>query len=489
MNTHVRCSYEDAKPQEVCPYWSSTENNANNAWNCRFSDGNSNNNNNNKNNGYTVRPVAYSGFQFSFSRLPRGFEIDTKFIPFFHSVVDAFRNCMKGKMTSPQAIEYLQIMEYDLPLLAYELWSGSYKPSTATAFVVKYPKYREVFAAAFRDRIVHHWIALRLNPLFEQRFVSQGDVSFNCRKGYGTDKCVTQCEEGLRRISDNYHNDAYLFRGDLEGFFMSIDKNILWRLLERFILRWRKRSESIGFGGLAMPEMYWDILMRATEKTVMHHPERDCYINSPKELWSHLAPNKSLFCCPNDKGEPIGNLTTQLFANFLMSYFDTYVQYLFRGKTYVYYRFVDDFVVACTDKDFLLAMIPKMEGFLRDKLKLTLHKDKRYIQPVSHGLLFVGTFIKPGRTYLSNRTLARFAERCNGFKSLLEREEVNILDLQRIECVINSYMGFSKGRKTYGRRKQFINSMGSAFWKYFTVGGHYQNIKIKRKHRYKTIAL
>lgn len=396
---------------------------------------------------------------------------------------------MKGKKGSTQALEYLQIYFSDLPLLAYELWSGSYKPSTATAFVVKYPKYREVFAAAFRDRIVHHWIALRLNPLFEQRFISQGDVSFNCRKGYGTDRCVTQCEEGLRRISNNYHNYAYLFRGDLEGFFMSIDKNILWRLLKKFILRWRTRSESIGFGGLAMPEMYWDILMLATEKTVTHHPEQDCYINSPKELWRHLAPNKSLFCCPKDKGEPIGNLTTQLFANFLMSYFDMYVQYLFRGKTYAYYRFVDDFVIACTDKDFLLAMIPKMEGFLRDKLKLTLHKDKRYIQPVAHGLLFVGTFLKPGRTYLSNRTLARFAERCNGFRSLLEREEVNILDLQRIECVINSYMGFCKGRRTYGRRKQFINSMGGTFWKYFIVGGHYQNIKLKRKYRLKTITI
>jgi hypothetical protein len=166
-----------------------------------------------------------------------------------------------------------------------------------------------------------------------------------------------------------------------------------------------------------------------------------------------------------------------------------YAQYLFRGKTYVYYRFVDDFVVACRDKRFLLDMIPKMEGFLRDKLKLTLHKDKRYIQPVSHGLLFVGTFIKPGRVYMSNRTLARFAERCNGFRSLLEKEEVNILDLQRIECVINSYMGFCKGRRTYGRRKQFINSMGKAFWKYFTVGGHYQNIKIKRNYRFRTIAL
>lgn len=106
-----------------------------------------------------------------------------------------------------------------------------------------------------------------------------------------------------------------------------------------------------------------------------------------------------------------------------------------------------------------------------------------------NGVLVVGTFLKPGRMYLSNRTLARFAERCNGFRSLLEGEEVNILDLQRIECVINSYMGFCKNRRTYGRRKQFINSMGGAFWKYYTVGGHYQNIKIKRKHRYKTIAL
>ena len=470
-------SYDGAISQKDSNYWSVTENNSNNAWNVNFGSGNVNNNN--KYNGNSVRPVA---------------AFDELFNVFYKSIEFAYRDCLHDKMSSTQAVEYMQIAWADLPCLAWELWTGIYKPSTSTCFLVKYPKLREIFAANFRDRIVHHWICLRLEPLFEERFISQGNISFNCRKGYGTQACIDHCAKGMEYVSGNYTSPAWVFKGDLVGFFMSIDKNLLWYLLERFINRWRKRYEREGWKRIShdildrlgideMPEMYWDILLRATKTTVMHHPEDDCVLNSPAELWKGLEPNKSLFGCDKSKGEPIGNLTTQLFANFLMSFFDEYVLYLFRRKKHSYERFVDDWDNKCDDLDFLLNAIPKMEDFLK-KMKLDMHQHKRYLQPVSHGISFVGSYIKPKRVYLSNRTLARFEERAVGFSRLIDGDaELAVMDCKRIEQVINSYLGFCKGKKTYGKRKKILGMMGKNFFKYFYIKWHYESIRAKAKYR------
>lgn len=471
LDYKIHHSYEVAKSQKKI------KTDSTNSWNVNFS--NSSVNTNNKLNGNAVRPVAAYG----------GFNV------FFDSVVDAYRKCLKGKITSSQAVEYMQIARTDLPLLAWELWTNTYKPTTSTCFLVKYPKFREVFAANFRDRIVHHWVCLRLEALFEERFMSQGDVSFNCRKRYGTGKCIEHCADGISRVSCQFRKNAWIFKGDLQGFFMSIDKNLLWYLIERFINRWRKRYEREGWkrigwdiferlGMVAMPEMYWDILLRTVKIIVMHHPEMDCVLNSQVFLWKNLAPNKSLFGCDKNKGEPIGNLTTQLFANFLMSFFDQFVLYIFRGREHSYERFVDDWAVTCDDKSFLLQTIPKMETFLYRKLKLKMHKDKRYLQPVTHGMAFVGTYIKPNRLYLSNRTIARFRERAVGFRRLMESKgELTISDCRRIEQVINSYLGFCKNRHSYKIRVKILLSMGHFFSRHFYIRGHFDSIRAKQKYR------
>ena len=459
-------SYEDANPQKGSNHWSSTENNRNNARNVNFNNGNANNNH--KYNRNVVRPVT---------------AFDDVVPPsFLESVWEAYHDCLRGKMNSTQALEYMQIADADIPVLARELWTVTYKPGTSTCFLVRYPKWREVFAANFRDRIVHHWVCLRLEPLFEYRFREQGDLSFNCRKGYGTEKAVEHLAAAMSRVSDNYRNPAWVFRGDLVGFFMSIDKDLLWYLLERFIKRWRHRIEVQGKENPAGDiDMYWDILLRATEVIVMHHPEKDCVLNSDAYLWEeHMAANKSLFTSPT--GEPIGNLTTQLFANFLMSFFVAYVKFLFRRKNWGMAQFVDDFAIVCDDLPFLVRSVPLLSAFLL-KLRLTMHKDKRYLQPVSHGILFVGTFIKPGRLYLSGRTLARFQERCEGYGRLLDEGECDVIRLQRIEQVLNSYFGFCTRRQTYNYRCSLIERLGANFWKYYYVNGSYHNIRLRRKYR------
>jgi hypothetical protein len=467
-------SYEVAKPQDDSSnQWCSTENNRNNARNVNFNNGNANNNN--KNNGNVVRPVAAS----------QDYDVPAAFV---ESVWEAYFDCLHGKMRSKQAVEYMEIANEDIPRLAYELWHGTYKPGTSTCFLVHYPKLREVFAANFRDRIVHHWVCLRLNPLFEERFEKQGNVSFNCRKGYGTEKAVQYVADGIKRVSENYRKPASVFKGDLVGFFMSIDKDLLWYLLDRFIHRQRIRYERNGWKTLdtailarlnmeCMPEMYWDILARTTKVIVMHHPELDCVLNTDPREWLNLAPNKSLFTSPT--GEPIGNLTTQLFANFLMSFFVSYVQWLYRRKNYCFAQFVDDFTIVCDDLPFLVNSIPKLEAFLC-KLHLSLHKDKRYLQPVSHGVKFVGAFIKPGRIYLANSTVSRMKERFNGYGKMMAERELEFYERERIEQVFNSYLGFTRRRRTYKFRKEGIEGMGHDFWRNFYVKGRYETVRSRK---------
>lgn len=450
-----RCgSYYVAESHKNSNFWSCSENNATNSWNVNFQNGNVNNNNNKYNSNVVWAVSAFTGYP-----VPQSF-ID--------SVWEAYHDCLRGKMRSAQAVEYMTKASVDIPVLASEIWEGTYKPGTSTCFLVKYPKLREVFAASFRDRIVHHWIALRLTPLFEKRFESQGNVSFNCRKGFGTDKAVTHVAEGMRSISNNYRRPAWVFRGDLEGFFMSINKDLLWHLLERFIKR-KYNGE------------YKNLLLYLVREVVMHHPEKDCIINSPPEWWSELNPRKSLFTM--ETGLPIGNLTTQLFANFLMSHFISYVHWLFRGKNYCVAQFVDDFILVSDDLKFLKESIFKIEKFLKDKLGLTMHKEKRYLQPVSHGVLFVGTYIKPGRLYLSDRTIRRMKKRFQDIDRLMKKEDMSPADCRYAECVMNSYLGFCRRRRTYRKRRKAIDKMGMGFWEKMYIVGPYEIVKLKKKYK------
>lgn len=446
-------SNEDAMPQKSANYWASTENNRNNAWNVNSNDGNTNGNN--KYNSLTVRAaVAYGGFKEAIK-----------------AVYEAYLDCKRGKMSSPYTIAYIEIAVYDLPRLAYEIYTVIYKPTVSICFLVKYPKLREVFAADFRDRIVHHWIIIRLEPLFERRFQQMGNISFNCRKGFGTLAAVKAAEKGMREVSDNYTRQAWVFKGDLVSFFMSIRRNLLWYLLERFIRRHYDGGDK-------------EVLLRTVKTVVYHHPEDDCIINGDPAEWRNLPKNKSMFTIDRNLGGPIGNHTTQQFANFYLSIlFDLWILFLLRGANFRIIRFVDDFLIICDDKGKILEVVPKLVMIV-SHYGLHIHKNKRYLQPVSHGVLFVGGYIKPRRTYVSSRTIGRFQDRVFGFrKQLDENKKLTYYDLERIEQVINSYLGFCVHHQSYQIRKENIINLGDNFWKYFYVRGHYESIRIRPKYR------
>ena len=440
-------------PQQSAYYWASTENSRNNAWNVNSNDGNTNGNN--KYNSQSVRAaVAYGGFKEAIK-----------------AVYEAYLDCKRGKMSSPYTIAYIEIAVDDLPRLAYEIYTAIYKPTVSICFLVKYPKLREVFAADFRDRIVHHWIIIRLEPLFERRFQQMGNISFNCRKGFGTLAAVKAAEKGMREVSCNYTHQAWVFKGDLVSFFMSIRRNLLWYLLERFIRRHYDGGDK-------------EILLRTVKTIIFHHPEDDCIINGDPKEWQKLPKNKSMFTIDRNLGGPIGNHTTQQFANFYLSIlFDTWLLFLMRGADFRIIRFVDDFLIICDDKNKILQVIPKLVA-VTSIYGIHIHNDKKYLQPVSHGVLFVGGYIKPRRTYVSSRTIGRFQERVFGFrKQLDENKNLTYYDLERIEQVINSYLGFCVHHQSYQIRKENIINLGDNFWKYFYVKGHYESIRIRPNYR------
>ena len=183
--------------------------------------------------GFDAGRLLEDGKFFSYAVRPCAAFID--FRTFQEGMFEAYENCLVGKRSSPQVLEYMPSASVDVCRLAWEAYTFAYKPATSTCFMVTFPKLREVFAANFRDRIIHHWICMRLNPLFEERNIRLGNISHACRKGFGTTSAIRQVEEGMARVSQNMQRQAWIYKGDIVGFFMHIDKQKMFDMLEKLI--------------------------------------------------------------------------------------------------------------------------------------------------------------------------------------------------------------------------------------------------------------
>ena len=323
-------------------------------------------------------------------------------------IYQAFHDCCKHKMSSVNCSNYRAMSNEDLPILYEEMLDGTYTPSESVTFCVRKPKVREIFAANFRDRIVQHWSTIRFEPLIEKRFVEQGDVSFNCRKGYGTQRAVNKLAEQIWCMTDGYTKEAWIGRYDIKGFFMNINKEILWNKLEVFVREKYERDDI-------------ELLLNILKKIVFHCPQHNCRRKGDLTLWDILPKEKSLFHKDDMTGMPIGNITSQLLANFYMSFFDEFMMDLCKKYCATFIRFVDDFVIVTRTKYANKKMRDAANKFLAEELKLELHPDKVYLQPASHGVKFIGSYIKPNRIYTSNRTVKNFVNTARKIESFARR--------------------------------------------------------------------
>ena len=190
-----------------------------------------------------------------------------------------------------------------------------------------------------------------------------------------------------------------------------------------------------------------------------------------------------------NKGVAKGNITSQILANFYLSYFDEFMIEECSYSQAGYVRFVDDALIVANDKRFILELRKRAEQWLKKHLKLTLHKDKFYLQPATHGVKFVGCVIKPGRTYTANRTLGNMTGRVMQTnelcRSIIEDGPTleNLKLLKRHVSSLNSYMGFCVHNYTFNQRRKMFRGK-PFFWKCCNIQRRYSVVKVKRKYNY-----
>jgi len=303
----------------------------------------------------------------------------------FSDLVQAYYDCRRTKRNSASALAFEMDLERNLIGLHNDLIAGTYRPGRSICFVVTRPKAREVWAAAFRDRVVHHLLYNRVAPRFYASFIAD---SCACIPGRGTLYAATRLEAKIRGASQNWSKPIFYLKCDLANFFVAIDKEVLRKQLAAKIT-----------------EPWW---LALAEQILMHDPREDYEVRSPAHLFNRVPQHKRLTAQPAHLGLPIGNLSSQFFANVYLDALDQFAKHKLGAKHYV--RYVDDFVFLHESPQQLNTWLAEVEAFLPN-LGAKLNPTKTILQPVDRGVDFVGHVIKPWRRSTRKRSLAQALKR------------------------------------------------------------------------------
>lgn len=387
----------------------------------------------------------------------------------FEELYDAYIDCLKHKKSTENAFKYMLHEKENLFNLYNELIHNKYVIGRSISFIVTYPKPREVFAADFKDRIVHHLVIKKILPYVEK--YSFIDNSYSCRVGKGTLYGIESVKQMIKECSNNYTEDCYILKCDLKSFFMSIDKRILYDKLYKFIKDHNifPNDESFNF------------YINLFKLIIFNCPQKNCVIKGDKSLWKQLPKDKSLFYCDEYHGLPIGNLTSQIFANFFLSDFDHYIVDKFK----YYGRYVDDFVIISKDKKALADEIPLIQKFLSEKLHVQLHPKKIYLQHFSKGVSFIGGIIKPNRTYILNKTKGKLYLKLHYYLDQYKSNgELSLKELKDLRATLNSYFGLFSKFNTFKLRKKILTSKEFIpLYHYFSTTFEFKKVNLSKKYK------
>ena len=373
----------------------------------------------------------------------------------YNEIFSAFEDCLRNKKSTQGAKEFCMNKVDNLINLTDEINNKTYAIGTSRAFVITDPKLREVFAADFRDRIVHHLVIRELEPHFENYFIKD---TYSCMKGRGTLHGVQRLATLIEEKSNSYTTPYYIAKLDYKAFFMSIDKQLLCKRLLEFI-------ELVYPENRKKPYLLW-----LCELIVLHHPEDNCKRVGNISLWGRLSPDKSLFKVGKDKGLAIGNLTSQMFANFYLTPVDYYIIYVL-GLDLV--RYADDFVIGHSNLEYLKYCIPIIRAFALTEVKLVIHPDKLYMQECNKGITFIGGVIRPHRIYCGNRAVGKLYNRISTRFPVFNQQ-----DLQDFMSSMNSYLGLMRHYKTYKIRREVLKNHIKSWLPYIIIGKNYLKVNI-----------
>ncbi len=369
----------------------------------------------------------------------------------------AYMNCRQSKRGSRCALQFELQAEGNLIKLQEELKTRTYSPLPSTCFVTESPKPREIFAAHFRDRIVHHLLVGYLEPGWERRFIHD---SYACRKGKGNHAAVRRLQEFMRKASNNRSRHAFFMHLDVRSFFVSIDKQILYDIVCR-------REER--------PEIIW--LMGVV---IFNNPAENPVKKGRHDLFEQIPRHKSLFHTGGRTGLPIGNYTSQFFANVYLNELDQFVKHTLKCRYYL--RYVDDLVLLGNDIGELQDWELRIGEFLAAGLRLELNRNARRLASIHNGFNFLGYIVRPTHLAVRNRVVNNLKSKIIQYQSRLacrwndtvvfKHEEKQMV---KLHSVLASYLG-QFGHAATHRLICFL------FQRYWVLSRHFaMNGKILRR--------
>jgi len=333
------------------------------------------------------------------------------------NLILAWRKARKGKTKKRDIIEFERDVIGNLILLQDELKNKTYFPKPLKTFILRDPKTRKISKADFRDRIVHHAIVLILEPIFDKIFIYDSCAN---RKGKGTLFATKRFDRFKREVSRNgkingwFNNNqirGYCLKADIKHYFQEVNHEILLNIIKRKV---------------------------KDEKT----------ITLIIKFLENGGGERVLDLQKEQKGMPLGNLTSQFFANVYLNELDSFVKHKLKAKYYI--RYVDDFVILHQSRENLEIWKGQINEFLNNRLKLKLHPDKSKIISLSRGVDFIGF-----RNYWNYKLLRK--RNINNIKSKIEDYYKGLISYNKLLESFQGWSAYAKWANSFNLSNSILN--------------------------------
>lgn len=364
-----------------------------------------------------------------------------------------------NKRRSEDAVIFEINQERNIHNLTIHINEREYRANANYTFISLLPQPREVFGCELETRLVQWYLIVKLGDTFERVLT---DRTFNNRKGMGTQATIDKFHEDIRRVSNNFTEDAWIIQWDLTGYFPNADCSYAFKILCDLI--------DNEYDGEDKDLLKWMALI-----CVHANPQRHCYRKSSPEMWALIAKGKSILSKPDGIGGAIGSLIWQILMNLYLNFVDRWAVYEL-GLNYV--RFVDDTAIVTRDKEAALALLP----LFREKyasVGATMHAKKFYCQHVSKGMRFLGTYIKYERQYVDNRVVR------NAMKRIYEYNQCKrkINHIEQFLSSLNSSIGLMKHKQEFNNIMRLWNAISRDWKKYIKFD--YDRVCIVARDKYR----
>jgi RNA-directed DNA polymerase len=323
----------------------------------------------------------------------------------YENIHSSYLSCRRSKRYNDYVLNFTWNLEEELEEIRKDLVQKTYKHGSYNSFILNDSKKREIKAAPFRDRIVHRAVYNVIEPIFDKTFIYD---TYACRNGKGTHKAIKRLQKFLR-VEETKQKPMYCLQCDISKYFQSIDHKILFSLIEKHI---------------ADKEVLWLI-----KEILDSEPE----------------------------GIPIGNLTSQVFANLYLNEIDQYVKHNLQQKYFL--RYMDDFLILSFSKKELHEIREKLHLFLKNDLKLKFHPKKANVYPVKKGVDFLGFLVFKDYRLLRKTTVCRFIKRT--------RKNKNKLSSERFDSSLQSWLAYAIFGNSWKLRKSLEKKLKIIFGLYF----------------------